>query len=57
MDKEPTWVKNFITVRLGKFVAWDEIGADELGVFYTREEAVNALLKYAETIDVPGDMK
>lgn len=46
------WTDNFITTTPeGKFVAWDETQADELGTFDSRFEAVQALRRHAKQLE------
>ncbi len=52
---EENWIKNFITqAEDGKFIAWDETQANELGRFTTREEAVTACWARAQQLVEEG---
>lgn len=50
--RDTSWCVNFITTR---YTAWDESQANELGTFDTYEEAVQALLDYAKTLEVKNE--
>ena len=47
------WVINFITFdgKDGKYIAWDETQANEIGRFYSDLEAKKAVLRYAKTLN------
>lgn len=45
---EPHWTDKHITFG---FTVWDETGAYPIGVFATHEEAKQALIKYAKTLE------
>lgn len=45
------WMDNFITESNDCYVAWDETQANELGSFPTHEEAVEAIILYARTLN------
>ena len=45
---ERHWADNHITL---EFVAWDESGSNQIGVYTTRKEARQALIEYAKTLN------
>jgi hypothetical protein len=46
------WYNKFITVnRVTRYTAWDETQENELGTFDSYEEAKEALLDYAKTLE------
>lgn len=46
------WYNKFITVhRVTRYTAWDETQANELGTFDSYEEAKEAILEYAKTLE------
>jgi len=45
--EEPHWTEAHITKR---YIAWDETGADYVGIYLTVNEARQALIKYAKTL-------
>ena len=49
------WEHNFITKEGDIYIAWDETQANELGEYNTFEEAVEAIRKYAKTLNPEGD--
>jgi hypothetical protein len=46
------WYDKFITIHhVCRYTAWDETQANELGTFDTYEEAKEAILKHAKTLE------
>ena len=55
MDNRPWW-DNFISI--GKkitYTAWDETQANEIGTFFSYQEAVDAIKAYAKTLEPQED--
>ena len=47
-EKEPHWTDNHIT---HSYIAWDETGANYIGIYSTQEEAQQALIEYAKILN------
>lgn len=49
---KPHWTDRHITIG---FIAWDETGANQIGYYETRQDAKQALIDYAKTLDKGED--